>query len=152
TQCTDPCFLLQEERMLFSYHQVQEHPQLLLAMTGLSHAEWHPWLPHVQYAWDQYVQQHSIDRDDRQRPYGAGRAESTWLHMPHRLFCFLYDVNVPPSQEILAFAFGMGKSTANAWIQLGSDLVKKAWDHGGYVRARDPTQLATVFASETEST
>ena len=53
--------------MVFSYHQVKEHPKLWLAMTGLSHAEFHQLLPHFQYAWDQYVQQHYVDRDDRQR-------------------------------------------------------------------------------------
>ena len=44
--------------MVFSYHQVQEHPKLLLAMTSLAHAEFYQLLPHFQYAWEQYVQQH----------------------------------------------------------------------------------------------
>ena len=57
-----------------------------------------------------------------------------------------------PLQEILAFAFGMVQSTANAWIHILSEVLKKALDHGGYVPERDPQQLETVLESEAEST
>ena len=137
---------------MFSYHQVKEHPKLLLAMTGLRHAEFHPLLPHFQCAWEQYVQQHYIDRDDRQRQYGAGRSESTLVHIEAKLLFILYDVKVYPLQEILAFEFGMVQSTANEWLQLLSAVWKKALDHGGYLPARDPKQLGTVLASATAST
>jgi hypothetical protein len=53
--------------MMFSYSQVKERPKLLLAMTGLTQAECEPWLPHFHHAWDQYVQQNDVERDDRQR-------------------------------------------------------------------------------------
>ena len=121
-------------------------------MTGLSQAEFHQVLPHFQYAWDQYVQQHDIDRDDRQRQYGGGRAKSTLVHIEDKLLFILYDVKVYPLQEILAFAFGMVQSTANAWIQLLSAVLNKALDHGGYLPERDPKQLAPVLESEAEST
>jgi hypothetical protein len=138
--------------MVFSYHQVKEHPKLWLAMTGLSHTEFHQLLPHFQYAWDQYVQQHYVDRDDRQRQYGAGRSESTLVHIEDKLLFILYYVKVYPLQEILAFEFGMVQSTANAWIQLLSAVLKKALDHGGYLPERNPKQLETILASETEAT
>ena len=57
-----------------------------------------------------------------------------------------------PLQEILAFEFGMVQSTANEWIHILSEVLKKALDHGGYVPERDPKQLDTVLASEAEST
>jgi hypothetical protein len=116
---------------VFSYHQVKEHPKLLLAMTALSHMEFHQLLPHFQYAWDQYVPQHYVDRDNRQRQYGAGRAEATLVQIEDKLLFILYDVKVPPLQEMLAFEFGMVQRTANAWIQLLSAVWKKALDHGG---------------------
>src|SRR5262249_8484933 len=105
TRCIAPFFLHEESRMVFSYPQVKEHPKLLLAMTALSHAEFHQWLPHFQYAWDQYVQQHYVDRDDRQRQYGAGRSEATLVHIEDKLLFILYDVKVYPLQEMLAFEF-----------------------------------------------
>jgi hypothetical protein len=53
---------------------------------------------------------------------------------------------------MLAFEFGMVQSTANAWIHILSEVLKKALEHGGYLPERDPKQLATVLASEAEST
>ena len=137
---------------MFSYHQVKEHPKLLLAMTGLTHAEFHQLLPHFQYALDQYVKQNYVDRDNRQRQYGGGRSELTWVNIEDKLLFSLYDVTVYPLQAILAFEFGMVQSPANEWIHLLSEVLKKALDHGGYLPERDPKQLATVRESEAEST
>ena len=137
--------------MVFSYPQVQEYPQLLLTMTSLTHTEFQQLLLHFQYAWDQYVQQHYIDRDDRQRRYGAGRSETTLVIIEDKLLFILYYVKVYPLQEILAFEFGMAQSTANEWIHILSEVLKKALDHGGYLPVRDPKQLDTVLESEAES-
>jgi Helix-turn-helix of DDE superfamily endonuclease len=145
-------FFLKEYKMVFSYHQVQERPKLLLALTGLARTEFHQLLSHFQYAWDQYVQQHYVDRDDRQRQYGAGRSEATLVTLEDKLLFILYYVKVSPLQEILAFEFGMVQSTANEWIHILSEVLKTALDHGGYVPERDPKQLGTVLASEAEST
>src|ERR687887_84998 len=137
--------------MVFSYQQVQGHPKLLLAMTSLTHAEFQQLLAHFQYAWEQYVQQHYVDRDNRQRQYGAGRSEATLVTVEDKLLFTLYYVKVYPLQDILAFEFGMVQSTANEWIHILSAVLKKALNHGGYVPERDPQQLATVLASEAES-
>ena len=117
--------------MVFSYQQVQEHPKLLLAMTSLTHAEFQQLLVHFQYAWDQYVQQHYVDRDDRQRQYGAGRSEATLVTLEDKLLFILYYVKVYPLQAILAFEYGMVQSTANEWIHILSEVLQKALDHGG---------------------
>jgi hypothetical protein len=137
--------------MMFSYSQVKERPKLFLAMTGLTQAEFEQLLPHFQHAWDQYIQQNYVDRDDRQRQYGAGRAESTLVNIEDKLLFILYYVKVYPLQEILAFEFGMVQSTANEWIHLLSEVLKQALDHGAYLPARDPKQLATVLESEAAS-
>ena len=120
-------------------------------MTGLSYAEFHPLLPHFQYAWDQYVTQHYVDRDGRQRQYGAGRAASTLVPIEDKLLFILYYVKIYPLQAMLAFAFGMVQSTAHEWIQILREVLKKALDHGEYVPERDPKQLKTVLASATAS-
>ena len=138
--------------MGFSYHQGKERPKLFLAMTGLTHTELDQLLPHCQCALDQYVQQHYVDRDNRQRQYGAGRSEATLVNIEDKLLFILYYVKVYPLQEILAFEFGMVQSTANEWIHILSEVLKKALDHGGYLPARDPKQLEDVLKSEAEST
>src|SRR5919197_2223026 len=137
--------------MVFSYQQIQGHPKLLLAMTSLTHTEFQQLLAHFQYALDQYGQQHYVDRDDRQRQYGAGRSEATLVTLEDKLLFILYYVKVYPLQEILAFEFGMVQSTANEWIHILSEVLEKALDHGGYLPARDPKQLDTVLESEAES-
>ena len=138
--------------MVCSYEQVHEHPKLLLAMTSLTQAEFQQLLSHFQYAWDQYVQQHYVDRDDRQRQYGTGRSEATLITLEDKLLFILYSVKVYPLQEILAFEFGMVQSTANEWMHILSEVLQKALDHGGYVPERNPQQLATVLESEAEVT
>src|SRR5262245_39255710 len=121
-------------------------------MTGLTRTEFLQLLFHFQYAWEQYVQQHYVDRDDRQRHYGAGRSEATLVTLEDKLLFILYYVKVYPLQEILAFEFGMVQSTANEWIHILSGVLQKALEHGRYGPERDPKQLATVLASEAEST
>jgi Helix-turn-helix of DDE superfamily endonuclease len=100
---------------------------------------------------DQDVQHNYIDRDNRQRQYGGGQPESTVVNVEDKLLFILYYFKVYPLQEILAFEFGMVQSTANEWIQILSDVLKKALDHGEYLPERDPKQLETMLASETES-
>src|SRR5215831_11393374 len=138
--------------MVFSYQQVHQHPKLLLAMTSLTQAEFQQLLSHFQHAWDQYVQQHYVDRDNRQRQYGAGRSEETLVTLEDKLLFILYYMKVYPLQEVLAFEFGMVQSTAHAWIHLLSAVLKQALDHGGYVPKRDAKQLGTILVSEAEST
>ena len=92
-------------------------------MTGLTRTEFLQLLSHFQYAWEQYVQQHYVDRDDRQRQYGAGRSEATLVTLEDKRLFILYDVKVYPLQEMLAFEFGMVQSTANAWIPLLSEVL-----------------------------
>jgi hypothetical protein len=145
-------FLLKAYTMMFSYYQVKEHPKLFLAMTGLTHAEFAQLLPHFQSAWDQYVQHNYIDRDNRQRQYGGGQPESTLVKVEDKLLFILYYFKVYPLQEILAFEFSMVQSTANEWIHILRGVLQKALEHGGYVPERAPKQLATVLASEAEST
>ena len=98
------------------------------------------------------MQHNSIDRDNRQRQYGGGQPESTWVNVEDKRLFILYYFKVYPLQEILACAFGMVQRTANEWMHILSGGLHKALDHGGSVPERDPQQLETVLASEAEST
>src|SRR5262249_39984956 len=122
------------------------------AMTGLTHVEFAPWLPHLQSAGAQYGQHNYRDRDNRQRQYGGGQPASTLVNSEDTLRCIVYDCKVSPLQEILACEFRMVHSTAHEWRHIRSGGGQKALEHGGYVPERAPKQLATVLASEAEST
>jgi Helix-turn-helix of DDE superfamily endonuclease len=98
------------------------------------------------------VQQHYVERDDRQRQYGAGRSETPLVTLEDKLLFILYYVKVYPLQEMLTFEFGMGQSTANEWIPILREVLQKALEHGGYGPERHPKPLAPVLESEAEST
>jgi hypothetical protein len=130
---------------MFAYDQVKEHPKLLRAMTSLTQEEFEQLLPSFHKAWDAYVQQAYVDREGRQRQYGGGKPEETLMDLEDKLLFILYYVKAYPLQEILAFEFGMGQSTANEWIHILSDVLKKALDDEGYLPERSPQNLATVL-------
>ena len=110
---------------MFAYDQVKERPKLLRAMTSLTQEEFEQLLPSFHKAWETYVQQAYVDREGRQRQYGGGKPEETLVTFEDKLLFILYYVKVYPLQEILAFEFGMGQSTANEWIHILSDVLKK---------------------------
>ena len=132
---------------MFAYDQVKEHPKLLRAMTSLTQEEFEQLLPSFHKTWDAYVQQAYVDREGRQRQYGGGKPEETLMDLEDKLLFILYYVKAYPLQEILAFEFGMGQSTANAWMHILSDVLKKALDDEGYLPERSPQNLATVLTT-----
>jgi hypothetical protein len=130
---------------MFAYDQVKERPKLLLAMTGLTQAEFTKLLLGFYKAWEAYVQQEYVAREGRQRQYGGGRPEETLVSMEDKLLFILYYVKVYPLQEILAFEFGIAQSTANEWIHLLSEVLKKTLDDGEHIPERSPKELAEVL-------
>ena len=83
---------------MFSYDQVKEHPKLLLAMTGLTQAEFEQLLLPFHTAWDAYVKQAYVDREGRQRQYGGGKPETTLVAMEDKLLFILYYAPHSPHQ------------------------------------------------------
>jgi hypothetical protein len=133
---------------MFSYDQVKEHQKLLLAMTGLTQAEFEHLLRPFHTAWDAYVKQAYVDREGRQRQYGGGKPETTLVTIEDKLLFILYYVKVYPLQEILAFEFCMAQSTAHEWIHILSEVLKKALEDGGHLPEHSPKALAAVLPAE----
>jgi hypothetical protein len=132
---------------MFAYDQVKERPKLLRAMTGLTQKEFEQLLLGFHKAWEAYVQQAYVDREGRQRQYGGGKPEATLVTIEDKLLFILYYMKTYPLQEILAFEFGMGQSTAHEWIHILSDVLKKALDDDGHLPERSPQELATVLTA-----
>ena len=116
-------------------------------MTSLTREEFEQLLPSFYKAWAAYVQQAYVDRAGRQRQYGGGKSEATLVDIADKLLFILYHVKVYPLQEILAFEFGMGQSTAHEWIHILSDVLKKALDDERHLPERDPQELEIALAS-----
>ena len=137
---------------MFSYNQVRYHPKLLLAMTGLTQTEFEQLLPFFREAWDEYMSSNFREREGRKRRYGGGQRESTLTTLEDKLLFILYYAKAYPLQEILAYEFDMAQSTANEWIHILTDIIKRSLEKGGHLPERDPSSLATVLQNGTEQT
>jgi hypothetical protein len=69
-----------------------------------------------------------------------------------KLLFILYDLNVYPLQEILAFEYDMMQSTANDWIHILSDVLKTALGRGGHLPERVPARVADVMHANPDPT
>lgn len=136
---------------MFSYSVVKDRPELMLAMTGLTREEFEELLPYFQRAWDEYIQKEYREREERQRQYGGGPRATTLVLTEDKLLFILYYFKVYPLQEILAFEFDMAQSTANEWIHILSEILKRALDQGGYLPERNPKEVKTILKAEDES-
>lgn len=135
---------------VFTYAQVKNNPQLLLAMTSLTQTEFDRLLIPFQVAWEAHVQQTGKPEQDRSRKAGAGRKPVLRTTADKQLF-ILYYCKAYPLQEILAFEFGMSQSQACEWIETLSQVLKRALSMLGQLPERDPAQLATKLAEEGET-
>ena len=117
---------------MFSYEEIKQNPELLLAMTSLRQSEFEHMIPNFQKAWDEYVKKAYIERLDRQREYGGGKSESNIVSIEDKLLFILYYVKVYPLPEIIAYEFDMTQSTANNWIHVLSAVLKNTLDFGGH--------------------
>lgn len=139
-----------EHMPMFSYDEIKERPELLLAMTSLTKSEFEQLLPDFQQAWDQYIQESYVRRAGRQRQYGGGKSETTLVTIGYKLLFILYYFKAYPLQEIIAYSFGMTQSTANDWIQVLTEVLKNALDKGKHLPERDPKILEDVLKANAE--
>lgn len=135
---------------MFSYEDVKQHPELLLAMTSLRQAEFEKLIPQFQQAWDGYVKKAYIDRPDRQREYGGGQSETHIATIEDKLLFILYYMKAYPLQEIIAYEFGMTQSTANTWIHVLTTVLKNALDLGKHLPERDPQSIKVDLKASLE--
>lgn len=132
---------LKEYLTMFSYEDVKQHPEVLLAITSLREPEFKELIPYFQKAWDEYVQQSYIDRLDRKRKFGGGNLESKIASIEDKLLFILYYVKIYPLQEIIAYEFEITQSTSNRLIHILTTVLKNALNNGGHLPERDPHNL-----------
>jgi len=135
---------------MFSYNEVKDLPELLLAMTSLTKSEFEQLLAQFKEAWEQYVQKEYVLKDNRKRQYGGGKNDSTLIHIEDKLLFILYYFKTYPLQEIIAYEFGMTQSTANEWIHILSKVIKNALGKGGHLPERNPQMLEDVIKKNVE--
>jgi hypothetical protein len=121
--------------MGLTYAQLKDKPKKLLALTGLTRAEFDDLL----VAFNQVSQPRtSVTQQGRprQRRAGGGRKATLQANEDRLLFILVY-VKTYPLQEIMGELFGMEVSKVNEWIHRLLPLLRDALDELGVLPERE---------------
>ena len=117
-------------------------------MTGLTAAEFHALLPHVEQAFVTYLQDRTIDGQPR-----TSRRDSTYGSCPlptiaDKLLFMLTSVKQHPIQAVQGQLFGMSQSNANTWMHLLHLVLNQALADQQLRPARTADALAAMLAMQ----
>ena len=130
--------------MGLTYARIKDQPKKLLALTGLTRAEFDGLL----VAFDKVSQPSATmtqPGQPRQRRVGGGRKATLQLAEDRLLFVLVY-LKTYPLQEIMGELFGMEVSKVNEWIHRLLPLVRNALDDLQVLPERDAQAVARVQA------
>ena len=127
---------------MVNYKTLSSQPRALLALTGLTKAEFGDLLPAFREA---YLRAHPDDRTaaglPRRRWYGAGRPSALADDADKLLFVLVY-LKTYPLQVVLGQLFGLSASQANYWLHHLLPVLRSALDDLGVLPERDGGRLA----------
>ena len=133
--------------MGLTYARIKDKPKKLLALTGLTHAEFADLLVAFQTV-SQPNPTVTQQGQPRQRKVGGGRRATLLLAEDRLLFILVY-VKTYPLQEIMAELFDLDVSNVNEWIHRLLPLLRDALDELGVLPERDAQAVAQAQASQT---
>ena len=126
---------------MMSYKTLSRQPRTLLALTGLTQAEFARLLPAFRAA---YGRLRPADRTATGRPHrrwpGAGRHGALADNADKLLFLLVY-VKTYPLQVVLGKLFGIGASQANYWLHHLLPALRRALGDLGALPQRDGRRL-----------
>jgi len=129
---------------MISYMRLKTQRQRLLALTGLTPAEFEDLLSAFQKAHTAiYPSTLTITGQPRKRWVQAGRRGNLSSIEDKLLFVLVYQKTYP-LQVVLGELFGMSASQANYWLQRLSPVLRAALDDLGVLPERDGKRLATI--------
>jgi hypothetical protein len=127
---------------MVNHKTLSSQPRALLALTGLTKAEFGDLLPAFREA---YLRAHPDDRTaaglPRRRWYGAGRPSALADDADKLLFVLVY-LKTYPLQVVLGKLFGISTSQANYWLHHLLPILRWALDRLGVLPERHGERLA----------
>ncbi len=128
---------------MLRYHDLAENETKLLALTGLTRAEFEHLVPHFAASFADTLQVQTVEGFDR-----IGRAYTTYRNSPlptieDKLLFILVYLKQYPTQTVQGQLFGLSQSNANKWIHLLHPVLNQALALGGYLPSRSAAQLDT---------
>jgi hypothetical protein len=133
------------------YEEVTHRAGSLHAWTGLTTAEFHALLPHVEQAFVSYMQDRTIDGQPRtSRRYSAYDNCPLPTMADKRLFMLSY-LKQNPIQEVQGQLFGMSQSHANTGIHLLHAVLNQAFANQELLPARTAAEFAPRFETDSHA-
>ncbi len=137
---------------MLRYQDIAENETKLLALTGLTRAEFEHLVPHFATSFADTLQAQTVEGYDR-----IGRAYTAYRNSPlppiedKLLFIVVY-LKQYPTQTVQGQLFGISQSNANKWIHLLHPALNQALALGGYLPQRSAALGATPMGSTPLST
>jgi hypothetical protein len=131
---------------MLSHAKLQNKPRIFRSLMGLSLSEFEQLLPSFEQAWQDYLDQEYIHRDDRKRRYGGGRKAELRESRDKLLFILFY-FRQYPTQEVQGFLFGIGQPQANEWVHRLTRVLNQALGEEQQLPERNPRKLEQVLAA-----
>jgi hypothetical protein len=108
-----------EEGKKMKYEEARKKPRVLQQLTGLKIEEFDKLKAAFQNVYEE-------DEQERGTPDSRAGRKAVLLTYEDKLFFILFYLRHYPTQEVLAFWFGMSQGQANHWIHRLTPIVKKA--------------------------
>jgi DDE superfamily endonuclease/Helix-turn-helix of DDE superfamily endonuclease len=130
------------------YSEIQRHHDRVLALTGLTVAEFQRLLPAFRTAYGQfYPTDRTAAGQRRRRLVGGGRPGKLREPEQKLLFILVY-LKAYPLQAVMAELFGLSVPRVNFWIHRLLPVLRRALDRLGVLPERRPDQLASAPATD----
>jgi hypothetical protein len=130
------------------YDEVTQRAGSLQALTGLTEAEFHALLPHVEQAFVTYMQDRTIDGQPRTSRRYRSYATCPLPTLADKLLFILTYLKQNPIQAGQGQLFGMSQSHANTWIHVRHPILNQALADQALLPARTAAEFAELFKTQ----
>jgi DDE superfamily endonuclease/Helix-turn-helix of DDE superfamily endonuclease len=132
---------------MLNFQKLRSRPRVFLSLTGLTVVAFETLLADFERAYHEDCQQRDHQRSTpRQRRPGGGR-KGALPTLADKLVFLLFYFRQYPTQETLAFLFGLSQGQACQWIHRLTPIVNRALGYQLQLPVRQPAQLHEVLAS-----
>jgi len=108
-----------------TYSDIQNSPQRLKALTSFNVEKFNGVLMYFESALEDYFEKYTLSGKIRRNKYSPKATEQLPSHAD-KLFFILYYLKNTPTQEALAFTFGLSQDMCNKWVHLLTGILSKA--------------------------
>jgi len=126
---------------MLKYEELKRNAKRLLALTGLTVAEFEKLLPAFARVYERtYPSNKTVEGQPRQRQAGGGRRSELKSNEQKLLLVLVYQ-KAYPLQELIGATFELSQPQINYWLHRLLPIVKDALDEIGLLPEREPSKF-----------